>query len=54
MINHVLKMMGFMVDVSEALVAVLVTRYWILRNSKEPVKVTVMLLGRVGKLSDSK
>ena len=53
-INHVLQIMGYMVDVPEALVAFLVTGYWIMRNSNEPGKVSVMLLGRAGKSSDSK
>ena len=43
-----------MVNVPEALVAFLVTGDWIMINSNKPGKVSVMLLGRVVKPSDSK
>ena len=45
--------MGCMVDVPEALFTFLVTGYWIIQNSNELGKVSVVLLGRSGKLSDS-
>ena len=45
-------MMGYMFDVPEALFDFLVTSNRIMRNSNKPGKVSVMLLGRVVKLSD--
>ena len=54
MINHVLQMMNCMVDVPAALVLFLVAGYFIMRNPNKPGKVSVMLLGRVGKSSDTK
>ena len=53
-LNHVLQMMDCMVNVSAALVTFLVTGDWIMINSNKPGKVSVMLLGRVVKPSDSK
>ena len=47
-------MMDCMVNVSAALFTFLVTRDWIMINSNKPGKVSVMLLGRVVKPSDSK
>ena len=43
-----------MVDSPEALVSFLVTGYWIMRNSNELGKVSVMLLGRCVKSSESR
>ena len=47
-------MMGYMVDDPSDLVTFLVTRDWIIINSKKPGKASVMLLGRVRKSSDPK
>ena len=47
-------MMGYMVDVPGTVVTFLVTGYWIMRNSNEPGEVSVILLGRVERLSDYK
>eukprot|EP00957_Ditylum_brightwellii_P083301 6333580-Ditylum_brightwellii.AAC.1 len=54
MLNHMLQTMGCMVDIPTALAAFLISGDWIVRNSNKPGKVTIMLLGRVGKSSNSK
>ena len=46
--------MGCMVNVPAALVAFLVTGYYIMKNSNKTGKISVMLLGRFRKPSDSK